>query len=1169
MTTGRWWIGAAAILALAVNAAFAGGSIFIADQNESIRVFDAMAAGDTAPRRVVAGTNNTLFARNSPVGIDVDEAYMYTTIHTTLMGGAVGVFALPAEGDASPVRLIGGDLTLLAQPQGLAVDTQFIYVANYAGDSILVFPLNADGNTAPARTLFGVNTLMDGPYDVAVDDQFIYVANYHEQSITVYNKTDSGNTAPQRTIAGALTGLSWPQGIAVNGDSIFVTDMSDTNQVKAFALNANGNTAPVRIIQGENTGLFGPWGIDVDSEYLYVGNFSGLTVFRPTDTGNVTPVRTIEGPATGIRFAQGVAVLTDWSRDPVEPDHPADPLDYWHWRNPLPDGRTMYDAVYGDNQFVAVGWSGTLFTSPDGQTWEGGAAGTNSLHGVAYGAGLYVAAGSFGTILTSPDGQNWAAQESGTPRLLNDVIYAGGRFVAGANTLILTSPDGITWTKHPLEPLASWDSLAYGNGTYVAVGWGGTNGVCRVSDTNAAVWTEVELPVGELAPWGVTYGDGLFVIAGYDQENREALVLTSSTGTNWTRQAVPHSSLEILRGITYADHTFVAVGGSSGDTIYTSPDGTNWTVKTPGLIAEEIYGVCYGNGRFIACGSAGLAESSTDGGDTWTLQTPGTRNYFESVAYGNGRFVAIGPERTNHYSANGVTWFPDDRDTNRDLCDVVFANGLFVAVGLSGAIATSPDGLTWTARSSGTINWLRNVEYIQGAFYAVGWGGTVLRSQDGITWEKLCEEGGIYNYEAITYGNYNGTFVVAGSDLFGRGCIAYSASGSSWTLCVQDAGDSFTGVKYGAGRFVVVGANKMSGISEDGINWTRQDDLWDGAQGLVYENGLFIIPADYSILISTSGTDWQTRCGGLGYGIRDVAFGRGSLVGVGSHGCILQCGLHVPGDFEGDGTTDWATYYPPQGRWVIQRNNAGRTWTNAWGWSESVPVVGDYNGDGISDTAVFWPAGGMWYLRFITGTNATLNFGWGETLPVQADYNGDGMTDIAVYHPESGTWYIHASGAAPIVQPWGWSEAAPVPGDYDGDGKTDVAVYHAESGSWAVWTSGGQSLLQSWGWGETLPVPADYDGDGRTDFAVYWPAGGLWYILYSSGGSLVQPWGWSEVDPVPADYDGDGKADVAVCNESNWYILYSADSSSAARPFGAPGVGAVLPQTVINRLFYP
>lgn len=66
--------------------------------------------------------------------------------------------------------------------------------------------------------------------------------------------------------------------------------------------------------------------------------------------------------------------------------------------------------VWSGSQFVAVGYAGTIVTSPDGHTWTTQTSGTsNDLSGVAWSGSRseFVAVGKAGTILTSPDGSTW------------------------------------------------------------------------------------------------------------------------------------------------------------------------------------------------------------------------------------------------------------------------------------------------------------------------------------------------------------------------------------------------------------------------------------------------------------------------------------------------------------------------------------------------------------------------------------------------------------------------------------------------------------------------------------------------------------------------------------------------------------------------------------------
>ena len=283
-----------------------------------------------------------------------------------------------------------------------------------------------------------------------------------------------------------------------------------------------------------------------------------------------------------------------------------------------------------------------------------------------------------------------------------------------ATISIAVTSDGSTWTARTLPSSQSWNSVAYGNGVFVAIS-------------------------------GSHIGSNV--------------AATSPDGTAWTARTLPSSSN--WRSITFGNGLFVAVG--HGVVAATSADGITWTARTL-PISSNWSSVTYGNGAFVAVGSGTSVATSADG-INWTL---GTLPFFQfswtSVTFGNGVFVAVSIFQSNKaaISADGIIWTPTTLSDSTNWLSVTFGNGVFVAVANSISFqATSPDGITWTTRTTQGPNW-RAVTFGNGIFVALSNSMVAATSIDGITWTNRPLPND-YSWSAITFGN--GVFVAVAPEI--------------------------------------------------------------------------------------------------------------------------------------------------------------------------------------------------------------------------------------------------------------------------------------------------------------------------------------------------------------------------------------------------------------------
>lgn len=349
----------------------------------------------------------------------------------------------------------------------------------------------------------------------------------------------------------------------------------------------------------------------------------------------------------------------------------------------------------------------------------------------------------------------------------------------------------------------------------------------------------------------IASGNGIVVIGG-----AHGGISISSNMVDWTPTASPFNR-EGINSIAFGNGKFVAISSTG---IAWSTNGITWTLASHNT-ALYIYfkRVRYVNGKFyVLSGSDEMLESSD--GITWTLRT--LTYSAHDIAYGNGKYLIVTNSTISLTSTNGTSW---TSQTTIAAKSAVFGNGRFVIGTGAGAISSSSDCVTWSSHTSGfSTTAIVKIDYCSNLFVAVGNSGIVSTSSDGMTW-TVRDVGLTTQVNAAVF--FNNYYMVCGS----YGAISYSSNLTTWTLVERSSMNTtkITGIAANNDLFVIVGENgKLCTNIDTSFLDTRLQYCNFGHRNInsvTYGNGLFVIAGDNGQLsTSPDGESWTARTSGFG-----------------------------------------------------------------------------------------------------------------------------------------------------------------------------------------------------------------------------------------------------------------------------------------------------------------
>ena len=280
------------------------------DTLNRMAIFSRKANGNAVPDRYLEVPQGTF-------GITVDEKSQELML-TVEDDNAVVTFPKAAKEKDSPIRILQGEHTLLANAHGITHDpkTDRIYVTNFGSVNKNVHPATGPWEGTTGRGVGRAMWPAGRNYSVPGTGEF------RPPSINVYARTAEWDTAPLQVIQGPKTLLNWPIAVAVDSErgELYVAN-DTTSQILVFKADANGDVAPIRILGGAKTLIRNPTGVAVDmkNQELWVTSLSShnATVYKLSASGNTPPLRVIRGAPENVPTATFInaRVAYDTKRD--------------------------------------------------------------------------------------------------------------------------------------------------------------------------------------------------------------------------------------------------------------------------------------------------------------------------------------------------------------------------------------------------------------------------------------------------------------------------------------------------------------------------------------------------------------------------------------------------------------------------------------------------------------------------------------------------------------------------------------------------------------------------------------------------------------------------------------------------------------------------------------
>ncbi len=271
---------------------------------------------------------------------------------------------------------------------------------------------------------------------------------------------------------------------------------------------------------------------------------------------------------------------------------------------------TLFDVVYANGQYCAVGTDGATYFSTDRTTWTqyniSGATTGDSVVGVTHNGSKFYA-------------------------IYNDVS-------AGKCQIVETTGPGVGWTNST----TAFGTTAVGiksDGAGLTVALSADRSVRREDTPNTSPWSTASNMFTSGTPLQLEFTDSKFWAT-----STGFVYVTSFATSSWTRYDITTGTPQPTRGIVADDSGDLVIVGDHDATdtgLYTSTTGGSSWSDLSGSTADY-NSVAYGDGRFLAVDTTTATIELTSGTAFTDLGHTGTTADLNRVRWINNEFIAVG-----------------------------------------------------------------------------------------------------------------------------------------------------------------------------------------------------------------------------------------------------------------------------------------------------------------------------------------------------------------------------------------------------------------------------------------------------------------------------------------------------------------------------------------------